>query len=58
MFKPILSVGIYFIALLLLGYYFVGVSLIKALQMASLMTIVHVLMHLIDRLYKRRTNKL
>ncbi|BCG59059.1 hypothetical protein PUR_24840 [Paenibacillus sp. URB8-2] len=58
MFKPILSVGIYFLAILLLSYYFVGVSFIKALQMASLITIVHVLMHFIDRLYKWWTNKL
>jgi len=58
MFKSILSVGIYFIAFLLVSYYIAGVSVIKALQMASLMTILHVVMHLIDRLYKRRTNKL
>ena len=56
--KQILGVGIYFIAILLMSYYFVGISFIKALQMASLITILHVIILFIHMLYKRLTNKL
>jgi len=56
MFKFILGVGVYFFAILLMSYYFVGVSLIKATQMASLITILHLLIRLIDKLYKREKN--
>jgi hypothetical protein len=58
MFKSILGVGFYFIAMLLVSYYFIGISFIKALQMTSLITILHVFMLFIDRLYKRCTKKL
>lgn len=58
MFKIILGVGIYFFATLLMSYYFVGVNFIQAVQMASLITILHILILFIDRLYKRLTNKL
>lgn len=54
MLKPILGIVIYFIAILLMSYYFVGISFIKALQMASLITILHILISLIQRLYKRK----
>ncbi|MET3846959.1 hypothetical protein ABIE48_000892 [Paenibacillus sp. OAE614] len=57
MFKFILGVGVYFFATLLMSYYFVGVSFIKSIQMASLITIIHILIHFIDRLYKRKINK-
>jgi len=58
MFKLILGMGFYFIAILLMSYYFVGVSFIKALQMAFLITILHILIPFIARIYKRLTNKL
>ncbi|MNI26731.1 hypothetical protein D3C73_804420 [compost metagenome] len=58
MFKLIIGMGIYFIAILLMSYYFVGVSFIKALQMASFITIQNILILYIDRHYKRLTNKL
>lgn len=57
MFKFILGVGVYFFATLLMSYYFVGVSFIKSIQMASLIIIIHILIHFIDRLYKRKTSK-
>jgi len=57
MFKPILGVVIYFFATLLMGYYFVGVSFIETLQMASLITILHILMLFIDSLYNRKRKK-
>ncbi|RED66339.1 hypothetical protein DFP95_101838 [Cohnella lupini] len=54
MFKLIIGVGVYFfVATLLLAYYIVGVSFIKSIQMASLITIIHILIRFIDRLYKR-----
>jgi len=56
MFKLILGMGVYFFATLLIGYYFVGVSFIKSIQMASLITIIHILIGFIDRIYKRETN--
>ncbi|GIP46222.1 hypothetical protein J45TS6_46810 [Paenibacillus sp. J45TS6] len=51
--KPFLDVCIYFSALLLISYYFVGVSLIKSTQMAALITILYILILFIERYYKR-----
>lgn len=57
MMKSILGIVFYFCAILLLVYYFVGVSFIKAIQMAVLITMVHILIHLIDRFYKRKERR-
>lgn len=55
--NPILGVGIYFCATVILSYYFVGVSFIKALQMAFLITMLHVLILFVDKLYKRKQRR-
>ncbi|HZG18331.1 MAG TPA: hypothetical protein VE710_25480 [Candidatus Bathyarchaeia archaeon] len=55
--KSILGVGIYFCAMLLLSYYFVGVSMVKALQLAFLITVLHVLILCLDTLYKRKQKR-
>ena len=57
MIKSILGIAFYFCALLLLVYYFVGVSFIKAVQMAVLITMVHILILLIDSFYKRKERR-
>ncbi|SMQ81574.1 hypothetical protein SAMN05444673_4386 [Bacillus sp. OV166] len=57
MFKLILSVGIFFIAMLLSCYFFVGVSLIKSLQMTFIITIFHILSLFINRRNKFEKNK-
>ncbi len=51
--KPFLDVCIYFSALLLISYYFVGVSLIKGTQMVTLITIPYIIILFIERYYKR-----
>jgi hypothetical protein len=56
MYKLILGMGVYFFAILLMSYYSVGVGFIKSIQMASLITIIHIIILFIDRLYKRETN--
>jgi len=58
MIKSILGIAFYFCALLLLVYYFVGVSFIKAVQMAVLITMVHILILLIDSFYKRKERRM
>ncbi|CAM3598756.1 hypothetical protein PALU110988_30135 [Paenibacillus lupini] len=55
MFKLTLAVGVYFFATLLMGYYFIGVSFIKSIEMASLITIIHIVTRFIDKLYKKET---
>ncbi len=55
--KSILGIAFYFCALLLLVYYFVGVSFIKAVQMAVLITMVHILILLIGSFYKRKERR-
>jgi|GEM_PF-6003812 len=57
MMKSILGIAFYFCALLLLVYYFVGVSFIKAVQMAVLITMVHILILLIGSFYKRKERR-
>jgi magnesium-transporting ATPase (P-type) len=57
MFKLIVSVGLFFIAMLLCCYFFVGVSLIKSLQMTFIITIFHILSLFINRRNKFEKNK-
>jgi hypothetical protein len=54
MLKLILGWGVYFLALLFLSYYFIGVSFIKSVELSSLITIIHIVMGFIDSHYKRR----
>ncbi|WP_166240304.1 hypothetical protein [Paenibacillus turpanensis] len=49
MVKQIVGVGLYFIGALFVVFFFVGVRTIEAIQMASLITVVHMLMLFIDR---------
>lgn len=52
--RSILRMCIYFTAILLMSYYFVGVSFVKAIQMASFITVLHILIEWIDVWYKKR----
>ncbi|TCM85698.1 hypothetical protein EV294_1243 [Paenibacillus sp. BK033] len=55
--KSILGIGLYFCATLLLSYYFVEVTITKAIQLAALITMVHILMLLIDKLNMRKKRR-
>ncbi|MET3851436.1 hypothetical protein ABIE48_005369 [Paenibacillus sp. OAE614] len=50
--KPILSWGIYFCAMFLMSYYFVDMSFVKSIQFSAIITIIHIVMILIDKLTK------
>lgn len=52
--KPFISLGIYFCTMLLMSYYFVEMSFIKAIQFASIITVIHIAMVFIDRFFKRK----
>lgn len=54
--KPILSWGIYFCAIFLMSYYFVDMSFVKSIQFSAIITIIHIVMILIDKLYKGKQN--
>lgn len=53
--RSILGMCVYFTAILLMSYYFVGVSFVKAIQMASLITLLHILIEWIDMRYKKKS---
>lgn len=54
--KHLLGGVLYFSAVLLMSYYLIDLRLIQSVQMASLMTIIHILMGFLDRYYKRKTD--
>lgn len=54
--KPILSWSIYFCAIFLMSYYFVDMSFVKSIQFSAIITIIHIVMILINKLYKGKQN--